>query len=126
MEKDKLLKYLCMALPYDVIYRRNDGSNIKLKSINIENNKLNYTDDIEERECKPYLRSMSSMTEEEKDEYYDIIFDSEIDIQLEFLLSKHFDFMGLIYDGLAIEIVDVDKDKKEIDKAFTQMMLKYN
>lgn len=57
---------------------------------------------------KPYLRPMSSMTEEEKekyhelcDSYYGIYFDS-ID-SIDWLNAHHFDYRGLIPKGLAIE-----------------------
>ena len=56
---------------------------------------------------KPYLRPMSSMTEEEKEEYhklcdsyYGIYFDS-ID-SIDWLNSHHFDYRGLIPKGLAL------------------------
>ena len=69
------------------------------------------------KDCKPYLRSMSSMTEEEKKEhdfycgyklYDDNIGESyltEYDMPdyIDFLLSHHFDFRGLIQMGLALE-----------------------
>ena len=67
-EKQLLLKELCDRLPYGVIYHRNDGANIELREIDIKNGTLNYTDNIVVRECKPYLRPMSSMTEKEKEE----------------------------------------------------------
>lgn len=65
-------------------------------------------------EYKPYLRSLSSMTEEEKDEctneYYKdwdngggsntVAFYSHID----WLNAHHFDYRGLIEKGLAIEV----------------------
>ena len=54
---------------------------------------------------KPYLRSMSSMTEEEKDEY-DKTFDWDYAIQgtpFDWLNAHHFDHRGLIEKGLAIE-----------------------
>lgn len=69
-DKELLLKDLSARLPYGVVYHRNDGANIKLNAIDVERGLLNYTDDIEERECKPYLRSMSNMTEEEYDDMF--------------------------------------------------------
>ena len=59
-------------------------------------------------EVKPYLRPMSSMTEEEKaeyhslcDSYYGIYFDT-VD-SIDWLNAHHFDYRGLIEKGLAIE-----------------------
>lgn len=57
--KQLLIKDLSARLSYGVVYHRNDGANIKLNEIDVDHCRLNYTDDIEERECKPYLRPMS-------------------------------------------------------------------
>lgn len=118
-DKQLLLKDLSARLPYGVVYHRNDGANIKLNAIDVERGLLNYTDDIEERECKPYLRSMSSMTEEEKHkllkfgaitclengEVIDVScvgFERHADVQ-DYLNVHHFDYRGLIEKGLALE-----------------------
>ena len=66
---------------------------------------------------KPYLRPMSSMTEEEKKEFQacHCVYELHPDFQpmmcnlanelnmFDWLLSHHFDFRGLIEKGLAIE-----------------------
>lgn len=64
-------------------------------------------------EVKPYLRPMSSMTEEEKKEYHEAIVksldcsfensESAITIVNDWLLSKHFDVRGLIHKELVFE-----------------------
>lgn len=118
-EKELLLKDLCARLPYGVIYHRNDGANIELREVDIKNGTLNYTDNIVVRECKPYLRPMSSMTEEERKEIENIflqdtqeIFKDPIEIRassfydadaLDWFLKKHFDYRKLIEKGLALE-----------------------
>lgn len=51
---------------------------------------------------KPYLRPLSSMTDEEEDEYEEVIRGS-FEKQLEFYLRNHLDFRGLIPKGLALE-----------------------
>ena len=58
-------------------------------------------------EVRPYLRSMSSMTEEEENEYraincYEGLFPSNEEA-LDYALEHHFDFRGLIEKGLALE-----------------------
>lgn len=56
-------------------------------------------------EVRPYLHPMSSMTEEEKDEY-DKTFDWDYAIQgtpFDWLNTHHFDYRGLIEKGLALE-----------------------
>ena len=106
-------------LPYGVIYHRNDGANIELREIDIKNGTLNYTDNIVVRECKPYLRPMSSMTEDEKLDYIALgdikrytnpQFAYLISEQLDYLNARHFDYRidpstgkTLIESNLAIE-----------------------
>ena len=60
-------------------------------------------------QIKPYLRPMSSMTEEEKKEdrkLWDIVTTTRNDLHYlytDFLVSHHFDYRGLIPIGLALE-----------------------
>jgi len=136
-EKDLLKKALCEMLPYGVkLYHADDyGDNIgKLESINISNDECviwNYngtdTDIFDIEICKPVLRSMSSMTDEEfayLQEYlpYDFtrIYSGKFDLindihlgnsvsidDMVFLLECfnkwHLDYRGLIPMGLALE-----------------------
>ena len=121
-QKQLLLKDLSARLPYGVIYHRNDGANIELREVDIKNGTLNYTDNIVVRECKPYLRPMSSMTEEEQQEYYDLTHQEGDDVWAKCLFDKmadfcnerHLDYRGLI-PGLALEAPEgmYDKDKSE-------------
>ena len=60
------------------------------------------------KDIKPYLRPMSSMTEEEWaeyhsycDNYYDIYFDTVASI--DWLNEHHFDYRGIIEDDLALD-----------------------
>lgn len=114
-DRDLLLKYLCMALPYGVVIKitSDDGMldvsyNIKLDA-DLLSDLLHCEDDF-----MPYLRPMSSMTEEEKVELISIR-DTVLDIgnreiiilsyeQIIWFLLNHFDFLGLIPKGLAIEV----------------------
>jgi len=53
---------------------------------------------------KPYLRPMSSMTEEEKEEYNNARSDYYDDLETyDWLNAHHFDYRGLIEKGLALE-----------------------
>ena len=80
------------------------------------------------KKIKPYLRPMSSMTEEEKEEMHNLLSPEGTAIYkndgialpinhygeyvtyefmnriIQYLLENHFDFMGLIPKGLAIEV----------------------
>lgn len=122
-EKQLLLKDICARLPYGVkcnaLLKQIDGS---LKSIfgtfkgynewaSIGNNLV----DIET--VKPYLRPLSSMTKEEEKELDNyvaaIMFASQNKNPLfqltreaflgDFFNKRHFDYRGLIEEGLALE-----------------------
>ncbi|WP_288888056.1 hypothetical protein [uncultured Eubacterium sp.] len=67
--------------------------------------------------CKPYLRPLSSMTEEEKEELIKNFWGShtakDTFEELSWYLSKHFDINGLIPKGLAIEVTEDNNPYKE-------------
>jgi hypothetical protein len=101
-EKDLLLKDLCGRLPYGVmVYTDYDAIDcpLLLKELSYDGEYYSvggyYTlirgIIFNNHPCKPYLRPMSSMTDEEKDELLNLLFDKE---------AKHFyiDEEGLI-DG---------------------------
>ena len=122
-EKDLLLKDITARLPYGVkIKRSNCPINLSVNGIlgeyvhhipyyvggNIEIN----TTKIDE--VKPYLRPMSSMTEEERTEYFllkhrdndrddNIILLDEASTLIDWLNKHHFDYRGLIEKGLALK-----------------------
>ena len=100
-EKSLLVKDLCARLPYKVIvydYDREETREMGLGTLHdIMFNDL---------ECKPYLRPMSSMTEEEKKELFQLM-GNGTDIQrIDFYISHHFDYRGLIPKGLALEALE--------------------
>ena len=127
-EKSLLLKDLSARLPYGVKIEltwwvMDEGTciNTALEPDHIEQ-LLN--DEYGETEIKPYLRPMSSMTEEELTELaYKVFQQPDIDIirrwvfenksypsidgnpamVIDWLLAHHFDFRGLIEKGLALE-----------------------
>ena len=107
-DKNLLLQDLCARLPYGVIvydYDREETREMGLGTLHdIMFNDL---------ECKPYLRPMSSMTEEEKRylmslkyqpsafKWKNLIISSQEVI--DWLNAHHFDYRGLIEKGLALE-----------------------
>ena len=115
-DKELLLKDLCARLPYGVIIHVN-GHDERVDEINpfegiITCGFQSFSID----ECKPYLRPMSSMTEEEKKEYINIdnrsyscpmayahIPASE---RIDWLNKNHFDYRGLIPKDLAIAVTE--------------------
>ena len=110
-DKELLIKEICARLPYGVIakvysYWNEEYFDDKLVGIDLEENDV-LAIALPGGRCeidlvKPYLRPMSSMTEEEEDEYEKVIRES-FEQQLEFYLRRHLDFRGLIPKGLAIE-----------------------
>lgn len=118
-DKELLLKDLCARLPYGfVVHRYSDNRDIvESNGIDFFAHFLEYS---EGEDFKPYLRPMSSMTEEEKREYQslqdtacsyhyefgDIVDDFlyfDNDVSLDYLNSIHIDYRGLIEKGLALE-----------------------
>jgi hypothetical protein len=118
-EKSLLLRDLCARLPYGVKVCAGEDLAMTLKQIDYkcfceswENEDLK----CHSRWMFPYLRPMSSMTEEEKEEYINIkqgecngcVLTGKGDPNTEFLLvdffnAHHFDYRGLIEKGLALE-----------------------
>ena len=97
-EKDILIADLCGRLPYGLIIKCNDGfrqSKEILVSIDVGNGLINY--DWRLTDIKPYLRPISSMTEEEKEELRDTY---------DWYKRKMFDYRGLIPKGLALKAKD--------------------
>ena len=119
-DKDLLLKDLCRRLPYSVILQLtiwdDEISNARLTGIDKDGN---LTADVPAdcafniEDVKPYLRPMSSMTEEERVEYLNAC-GNEMDNALsspryggiDYLNANHFDYHNLIERGLAIEVTE--------------------
>lgn len=109
-EKDLLLKDLCSRLPYGVKISVSEYNFVTtLVGIPSSNTILFHNEDnycvIEECfvwKIKPYLRPMSSMTDEEKWEHYRLKEHSDWQAQ-DYLDSIHVDYRGLIWKGLALE-----------------------
>ena len=127
--KDKLLKYLCMALPYEVIIKVTDVDGFTYDGIlqvvskgKLGNGwfRLDILDSTKKAQVKntnvplnyiyfkPYLRPMSSMTEEESNEWAQVESDEYGVNDIIWLLEHHFDFMGLIPIGAAIDCTGLD------------------
>ena len=114
-DKELLLKDLCERLPYGVKISVNNNIE-SLQGINVLDNVVEYglflSSDIEE--VKPYLFPLSSMTEEQKQEYQHIterwMYDSSYSISdsIDWLNVHHFDYRGLIEKGLAIDATVLD------------------
>ena len=118
-QKDKqlLLADLCARLPYGVkirmIHYEIKGADPEYADDTFSTMYYNMIDyDDESYEFLPYLRPMSSMTEEEDKEFAllqvnvhraDILYAIDCTKVVEWLNKHHFDYRGLIGMGLALE-----------------------
>ena len=143
-DKELLLKDLCARLPYEVKAQyNNEIYNIDYISALYEEVKLdianNYTIGISE--VKPYLRPMSSMTDEEMDKLFDILhidkdgkdedwikindvygikfffptgkWVEDVADAYDYLNSIHIDYRGLISKGLAMAVTKENNPYKK-------------
>ena len=129
-DKQLLLKDLCARLPYSVKLKHiPSGENTTLEIIGCGVIDGNIHDLIEN--FKPYLRPISSMTEEEKKEYNYMVFDYEyddywypgkytdaicvggVDELVDWLNAHYFDYRGLIEKGLAIAVTEENNPYKD-------------
>lgn len=108
-QKDKLLKYLCAALPYGVI--------ISITCEGITYDKVLDCDDIKSYKqlspnsktvVKPYLRPIELSVVP----IYAYTFRNSV-AEIEWYLKKHLDFIGLIDEGLAIEVTEENNPYKD-------------
>jgi len=136
-EKDLLLKDLCARLFYgvkvNVIYSNENASSFRQRVCVKGDNELN-TDIIwlyqrNEIDIKPYLFPLSSMTEEQQEEF-DRIYADDMQVvannlknrldgkpyetnlghyrHIDWLNANHFDYRGLIPMGLAIDVTGLN------------------
>ena len=128
-DKNLLLKDLCARLPYGIIIHLVEpNEDEELYCLNIPQEGL-YTRSLEHNnvttlspieDIKPYLRPMSSMTEEEKKDWRGkilmspkIVFSDKMDALYDFCNAHHLDYRGLIEKGLAIAVTEENNPYKE-------------
>ena len=121
-DKELLLKDLCARLPYGVKIEFTwwvmDEGTCDITTLEPDHIEQIIGDEVGNAEIKPYLFPMSSMTDEQKEEYYilcdfvptyhhevgDIIEDAYDNWEsIDYLNAHHFDYRGLIEKGLAID-----------------------
>ena len=123
-DKELLIKDLCGRLPYHTKVSKAywvsyDGKfELECDKEELTSSLLNYIEEEDAWEyIKPYLRPMSSMTEEEYDQLYidSRVKEDSVDIldalandldAIDWLNAHHFDYRGLIEKDLAIEITE--------------------
>lgn len=111
-EKQLLIKDLCARLPYGfTVHRHSDNCNITFGPNELDEF-AHFLEYSEGEEFKPYLRPMSSMTEEEYKELQDSYWCGSGVNQytesgcIDWLNAHHFDYRGLIEKGLALEALE--------------------
>lgn len=112
-DKELLLKDLCVRLPHNcqVFYEYIDNLDNKTYGYSLTLNTWCIDEFIANKAViKPYLRPMSSMTEEEKRELFEIGCEGNIEYPYglyfrcqDWLNAHHFDYRELIDKGLALE-----------------------
>ena len=136
-DKELLLRDLCARLPYGVKLKGRCDVTTLLQIRVIEDRiviltttwcgeiKAFYKENLDE--CKPYLRPMSRMTAEEREEYQKFLFpcpdyDGRVVVGVyhkdlyklyDWLNAHHFDYRGLIEKGLAIEVTEENNPYKQ-------------
>ena len=120
--KELLLQDLCARLPYGV---KGKTLGSKTCTLSFIGNDGSITADtyhcwLSSKQFVPYLRPMSSMTEEEYDELCEcakskFIGDSK---EIDWLNANHFDYRGLIENGLAIAVTK-ENNPYSTDKKIT-------
>ena len=120
--KELLLKDLCARLPYGIKFLRESWNyewDQELSVIEVledidKDGYINRTKVYNVEDIKPYLFSLSSMTDEQYDQLYidSRVKEDSIDIidalandmdAIDWLNKNHFDYRGLIEKGLAID-----------------------
>ena len=116
--KQLLFKDLCARLPYGVIveYKSQESKG----DVELGPGNIGYILQLGHgwwKECKPYLRPMSSMTDEESKEFALLQTDFYVDgflypiaaiNMVNWLNAHHFDFRNLIERGLAIDCTNLN------------------
>lgn len=112
-DKKILLKDLCARLHCGVKFTFSGDSIYTMKGIDLivtDEGNWEYVvtakgiEPIEIEYIKPYLRPMSSMTEEEEIYYDTVYFTLNFYKKEDWLNEHHFDYRGLIPMGLALEV----------------------
>lgn len=123
-DKDLLLKDLCSRLLYGVIgvykWKGNSSYNRELTGSLYDELSSSWNSTCDSS-FTPYLRPMSSMTEEEKKEYHDTLqltalVDYPTIKSFDWLNKYHFDYRGLIEKGLAIAVTKENNPYIEEDE----------
>ena len=136
-DKELLLKDLSARLPYGVVVETQlvNAPRAKFPALRVLKSHMlcDFMQTVDNVIRKPYLRPMSSMTEEEKREIYNWLVENDVDyfdfsklrldeiiisfdsswLLVNWLNAHHFDYNGLIPKGLAIEVNESNNPYKK-------------
>ena len=125
-DKKLVLEDLSARLPWSVkVLTPNDQEvytllalhpNKNIAVIGFEMDGMYVTSKVKIDDCKPLLRPMSSMTEEEREEYGLVLCDELSINQFDWLNAHHFDYRGLIENGLAIAVTEENNPYKAMEE----------
>ena len=120
-DKELLFKDLCARLPFGIKFLReswNFETDQEMSVIEVledidKDGYINNTKVYKVEDIKPYLFPLSSMTEEQEEEYndlnsYELGCFPHTEDALDYLIKNHFDYRGLIPMGLAIDATVLD------------------
>ena len=118
-DKELLLKDLSARLPYKVNVCLYEKETCILMGIDRYEVYLDVdSDSFRIESIKPYLRPMSSMTEEERKIYIEISShlcgETVAKTMIDWLNKNHFDYRGLIPKSLAIPVTEVNNPYKTL------------
>lgn len=113
-QEDKLLLLtdLCGRMPFGVVCKDtylNVTGTLSAIGLNYDMGVLDKDDGEDESvyipNCKPYLFPLKSMTEEQREDWYDnlTLKDRGIGVNVDWLNKHHFDYRGLIAKDLALD-----------------------
>ena len=121
-DKDLLFEDLCFRLPYGVKYTFDDGGENCVITLSSIDGIVKYSI-VDDCTLRPFLRPLSSLTEEEEDDLallgYDV-YSEDFNFMniytafniIRWLCKHHVDFRGLIEKGLAIAVTEENNPYK--------------
>ena len=124
---DEWFKEIFARIPHGVKFRHDLGDGVETKPISFKGDyapgcDILYTYWMRRGCLLPYLRRMSSMTEEERKTYESLCYWDKWETgpiltykAAVWLMENHFDFNHLIDDGLAVEVTEDNNPYKDTD-----------
>lgn len=115
-EKDILIKELCTRLPYGVMLETDNTFPQKLEGVSFDNEGFLFSVSdgaftLDWMTCRPYLFPLSSLPEEKRKEYFELLYNTEehsVEDLYDWCNQNHVDHRHLIPKGLAKDATGLD------------------